>query len=360
MLRRKLLIALGSLVTLVAVLTIAAISFLQGLLNELERTTTTASQGLTLIDELSADVSALESRLHSIVPGRAQRFDDLPGAVSHFNRLLEDVAAGPAMWTTDSRAEGLFQSISRRLPDLGAHIEQLTQASAGDERNARLQEALALSVAVQADVLDLGREVRLRAEARQATIISRFRWVILGFAILSLIIVNISVLLILRTAGMVLRPVEQLVAASRRLAQEDYGYRVEVAQRDEFDELARAYNHMAEQLQVNEERKIETLHQVARAMNHELNNAMEIIELQLQLLDRQSDGNPLLEKRLRQIRASLGRMAGAVESLTRVRRIVLTDYVAGQKMLDLSQSVLAGHEAEIAECGPPVPETTNR
>jgi signal transduction histidine kinase len=172
-----------------------------------------------------------------------------------------------------------------------------------------------------------------------ALVIQRFRWVVLGLSIVFLLLINVSLLSLLRMASMVLRPVDKLIAATRELAREHFDHRVEVDQEDEFGELAHAYNHLAEQLADNERRKLETLGQVALTLNHELNNAATIIELQLQLLSRQNDGNPRLEKGAREIRESLRRMTQTLESLKHVRRIVLTDYVSGVKMLDLERSV---------------------
>jgi signal transduction histidine kinase len=84
--------------------------------------------------------------------------------------------------------------------------------------------------------------------------------------------------------------------------------------------------------------------QVARTLNHELNNAMGTIELQLQLLSRKTGGAVAVEQYARQIREGLARMSATVEALKHVRRIVLTDYVSGVKMLDLEQSVCAERE----------------
>jgi signal transduction histidine kinase len=74
-------------------------------------------------------------------------------------------------------------------------------------------------------------------------------------------------------------------------------------------------------------------------LNHELNNAMAIIELQLELLGRSARGAAAQEKYLRQIRECLERMTRTLQSLQRIRRIVLMDYAAGVKMLDLQRSV---------------------
>jgi len=125
------------------------------------------------------------------------------------------------------------------------------------------------------------------------------------------------------------------------LAAEQFDYRVDLPGRDEFHELAAAFNQLGEQLRNNEQRKIETMHQAARTLNHELNNAMAIIELQLRLLRRRSaaHGDGADDGSLAKIHASLVRMAEVVDSLKHIRQIVLTDYTDGVKMLDLARSV---------------------
>jgi signal transduction histidine kinase len=178
-----------------------------------------------------------------------------------------------------------------------------------------------------------------------AQLTSRFRFLVLALSVVFLVLINASVVGLLRLAGMVLRPVDKLVAASRALAHEQFDHRVEVDQHDEFDELAHAYNRMAEQLAVNERRKLEMLQQTALTLNHELNNATAIIDLQLQLQSRQACGAPA-EKYARQIRESLARMTRTVDLLKHVRRIVLTDYVSGVKMLDLERSARDSDESE--------------
>ena len=169
--------------------------------------------------------------------------------------------------------------------------------------------------------------------------ITRFRWVVLALALAFVVVINVSVMLLLRMGQLVLHPVEKLVEASRRLAREEFGYRVNVKAGDEFGELAAAFNHLAGQLQANESRKLETLAQAAVTLNHELNNAGAIITLQLQLVEKQNGQNPASERALRQIHESLARMTATVERLKHVRRIVLADYTADTKMLDLDKSV---------------------
>jgi HAMP domain-containing protein len=173
--------------------------------------------------------------------------------------------------------------------------------------------------------------------ATHMALAGRLTWVVLGLSLAFLVLVNASVLL-LRAAGMILNPVDRLVAASRELAAERFEHRVPLDRDDEFDELASAYNHLAQRLQANERKRLETLGMAALTLNHELNNAMGMIELQLQLVARRVGERAPVEESLRRIGEGLSRMSRTVESLKHVKRIVLTDYVEGTKMLDLEKS----------------------
>jgi HAMP domain-containing protein len=174
--------------------------------------------------------------------------------------------------------------------------------------------------------------------ATHAALAHRLTWVVLGLSLAFLVLVNASVLLLLRAASMILNPVDRLVAANRELAAEHFEHRVPLDRADEFDQLADAYNHLAQRLQANERKRLETLGMAALTLNHELNNAMGMIELQLQLVARRVGQREPVERSLRCIGDGLARMSRTVESLKHIKRIVLTDYVEGTKMLDLEKS----------------------
>jgi len=169
--------------------------------------------------------------------------------------------------------------------------------------------------------------------------LARFRWIVLGLGIVFLVLLNLSVVLLLRAAESVLRPVDKLVQATRELAHEHFDHRVRLEEDDEFDRLAEAYNSLAEHLQQTEKQRMNVLAQVGLTLNHELNNAMATIELQLGMLSRGASGDLQAERRLRTIHESLNRMKETVQSLKSIRRIVLTEYSPGMQMLDLVQSL---------------------
>jgi signal transduction histidine kinase len=188
--------------------------------------------------------------------------------------------------------------------------------------------------------------VETGTQAALQSLATRFRWLVIGLGAVFLVLINFSVLMLGRMAGMVLRPVDRLVAATRELSHEHFNHRVTLDANDEFDELAAAYNNLAEHLQTQDARRVEVLSQVALALNHELNNAMATIELQLGMLNRRSADDPNAERRLRTIQQSLGRMRATVQSLKSARRIVLTEYGQGMKMLDLARSAREEDQVE--------------
>lgn len=196
----------------------------------------------------------------------------------------------------------------------------------------------------------------LGEQLRDTPLIANFRWLVLILALVFIVVINVSIVVLLRAAAMVTRPMDKLIEGTRELGKGRFDHRVRIEQDDEFGELARAYNSLAADLETGEQRKLEMIGQVALTLNHELNNALSTIELQLQLLGRQSNDAKGVEKYSRQIRESLARMAATVEALKRVRRIVLTDYISGVKMLDLERSVRDNDElaSSVSVAGPHV------
>lgn len=337
MLRRKLVVLFGSLVALLLVTAIGAIWTLQKVLSDLRQLDVQAWVVIEESNKLGAAISMVEIQLYELEGGRQRHLDDLIHALEQMQVLLDRVSSSSVVQLPENTP--ILQQVRSGLPDFVRHVAAVGTAQDPDWAAQHRREALASAVALRQEILILSRNVASHGEAEQKALTSRFRWLVLVLTIVFLLVINVSIFALLRSAGMILKPVEKLVEATRELGRERFDYRVELDQKDEFDELATAYNSLAGQLQANEQRKLEMLGQVALTLNHELNNAAAIIELQLQLLGRQANGNAGLEKYARQIRESLSRMTRTVELLKHVRRIVLTDYVSGVKMLDLERSV---------------------
>jgi methyl-accepting chemotaxis protein len=337
MLRRKMMMYLAGLVGLLLVASVAAIWMLQGVLGALDHTNGEDARVVETSNRMETGINGIEIDLREIQLGRERHLDSL---VERIEALKADTADFGAQYQRPlPEARPVYQRIGDNLAVFEMEVGKL--ATAQDETLARphTEAAISASIALRQDIWQAGRMMREHTAGEQRDAIARFRWVVLALAGVFLVVINASVMMMVRMARMVLRPVERLVEASRRLGREEFDYRVRLRATDEFGELAAAYNRLAEQLSANERRKLETLGQAAVMLNHELNNAGAIIKLQLQLLERQNSGNPAMARALRQIHESLARMTETVERLKHVRRIVLTDYTADTKMLDLERSV---------------------
>lgn len=336
MLRRKLMMILGSIVLLLLATTVAALWLLQDVLHGQDQLNRHALAMVESVNDVNSKVTLVQVELYQLQLNHKRHLDDLIDLVESIRQAIE--ALGTHDLLQQMPIAEVYRRVAARQPEFEQHVAALATARDPELAQFHTLATLSLSVAMERDVLELGRTLRERARLEQQQLTSRFRATVLGLTVVFLLVINVSVIVLLRMASIVVQPVERLVDASRHLAQGRFEHRVHLDQHDEFDELARAYNHLAEQLQATEQRRMEMLGHVALALNHELNNASAIIELQLQMVSRRAGGEPGLEKPLRQIHEGLGRMTRTVQALKNVRRIVLTDYVSGVKMLDLARS----------------------
>jgi signal transduction histidine kinase len=337
MLRKKLLFNLGPLVGLLLLTAIVAIWLLQGVLRDFDHVNTQAWHVVEQVNELSINVNAIEVDLYELQLGKQRHLDGLIDRVESTQQIVDGLK--DELVVNQPAASGYFRMIQEEMPVFRRHVAALATVQDPQLAQEHGERAMNAAVSLRQNTLPLSRYVRDHAHAEHESLTAWFRSLVLALAIVFLLLINISVIVLLRMGSMIVQPVEKLLGATRELGSEHFEYRVRLDQKDEFDELARAYNSLAEQLQANERKRIETLAQAAVTMNHELNNAISIIDLQLSVLGRQTTGNPALEKCLRQIHESLERVTSTVQSLKNVRRIVLTDYIPGTKMLDLQRCV---------------------
>lgn len=330
MLRRTLLIRIGLLVACFVCGAVGAIVLLQNAITDVERINQEAAQLSEGAQTVTDALAACDIPMPSLGPD--------PYAVDQ-SSLRKAV-------------ESAVQSLSRHE---AMHGE--TSLGAAFSRVQEIAAAIVMSTPVSAETAqghaeasrELARAVRTHVAEEQQTFGRRFRVLVLSLTLAALVMVNVAVFVLLHTAQVVLKPVNELVQGSRELAAEHFDHRLRIEQQDEFGELARSYNLLAEQLQANEERKAEALRQLAVTLNHDLNNAMTTIEMQLRLLDRQSGSSTNLAKYFQDIQLTLARMSRTVASLKNIRRVVLTEYLDGQKMVDLERSVLpAPRTGEVA------------
>lgn len=336
MLRRKLLLVLGSLIVLLLVAALSAILLLHDVLGDLDHASTEVVGATAKPRLVEQAVSALDAELYRLRGRQAASSEAARGAAASLDRRVEGLL-DPGLLPEE--AVGIALRLHELLPDLHAQLAAYAGTDDPAQQEGAVTRAIEISTVMRSDVADISRIAYEHGALEYEQVVRKFRGAAIVLGIGFLVLLNASIVVVLRAATMVLKPLDELTDASRRLGREEFDHRIAVDRTDEFGELAHSYNSLAAQLQANEERKVETLQQVARTLSHELNNAISTIELQLTMVDRRKGDDQALAKPLRQIHQTLGRMSRTIDALKRVRKIVLTDYLSGVKMLDLERSV---------------------
>ena len=150
--------------------------------------------------------------------------------------------------------------VQEQLPDFGRMISTLVAAP--EVKLAQIDRPMAAANQLDQESSQLGQLSRTQAHVEHQRLADRFRRQVLIISIIFLLAINFSIVLLLRAASMILRPVDKLVQAAHGLGREHFETRVDIDDNTEFSQLAQAYNGMAEQLQTSEKRKMEVLGQV--------------------------------------------------------------------------------------------------
>jgi methyl-accepting chemotaxis protein len=338
MLRRKLILTLGSVVVVLLVTALGAIMLLQSMLSDLDHVNREAEGNTAAAARFGETLAAFESEVNRrILADGHDVAIDLTHALAVLSEQTDQMFE--AFKPAEPELEDLHQTLTTRVPELEMLVAGIGPEQTAAIRDARFESILDLTIGLREQLTQFKRLSRIHTLSDHERLVARFRLTVIGLGLLFLVLINVSLMVLLHAGAMILRPLGALTDASRRLARGEFDHRIELPGGDEFGELADSYNQLAAELQRSELRRLETLHQVARTLNHELNNAISIIELQLRILETSPRDATSAARAFVPIHETLQRITRTVEALKHVRRIVLTDYVAGVKMLDLERSV---------------------
>ena len=351
MLRRKLLIMLAMLTALMLATALSSVLLMQGILRDLEHINDTSTIGTTVSKTLGISITTIETTILERSLDSKNIDDRLLKSIEDFK---SEIARLKSYYSGERGGEEHFALVDAARINLKRSVDGFIASPPGEDTD-QLRAVLDSTSQMRRAILGHSDFTFDRMKAEQLEVTSRFRVMAIGLAVVFVVLINISIILLIRAASMVLKPVDQLLEASRRLAKEEYDYRVDIGNNGEFAELATGFNTLAQQLQSNEQRKVETLHQVARTLNHELNTAIAIIELQLRMVTKSPSYDHARGEQLELIHQTLHKMNQTVTSLTQVRRVVLTDYIQGVKMLDLKLSTqVISPDAKVSDPAIPV------
>ncbi|MBN4061016.1 HAMP domain-containing protein [bacterium AH-315-I18] len=327
---------MSSVILLLMVLAVAALVSLQSIFSKFDHINTQANAVVDLSNHMNLSISRVEILLHELYSGKTHRLDELIVVVQRMQDLNEQL--GVHYILHQKNIGPVFGQLEPLLDQFTVQISTLATTEDMQLLGRHNIEALSAATGLRNHILQISQFAHQHSQSETTDLTSQFRVFVIAIAVGFLLVINLSILVLLHSANMILKPMDKLLKASRELAKEHFDYRVTLGRHDEFDELGEAYNHLASQLELNEQHRMDTLHQVARTLNHELNNAVSVIDLQLHLLRRQTNDKDAFETSLKQIHENLERMTKVVQGLKNARRIVLTDYADGVKMLDLERS----------------------
>lgn len=121
-------------------------------------------------------------------------------------------------------------------------------------------------------------------------------------------------------------PLELLIAGTRRLAEGEYSARIRLQQRDEFGELARSFNHMAERI----DHQIQAMH-VQSSIDHEILNGLDtarVLQSVAQRIERIVPSSTAWVIEVDRSARALSRIHSAASPMT-VARMAPTEVICG-------------------------------
>jgi len=232
-----------------------------------------------------------------------------------FDRTLAELRSTVRSKKEAEETDRVVQSWSRFLQDLSAHrgdpsqewVDNLPDGLA-DHLNKLRDQCLAVHVATLAEID--GEVEKARQTGWRAEMIS---WSAAGTALILSCIVSF---LIVRSIS---RPLRQLTAGTRAIAEGRFFYRLNTDTHDEFAELARDFNTMTNRL-----RELDTLKKdFVSHVSHELKSPLASIQETIRILLEQIPG-PLTEKQKRFLELNLQsakRLSAMIANLLDLSRI---------------------------------------
>ena len=217
MLRRKLLMLLALLVGLLLTVAVAAIFVLQGVLSDMNHTGVEDRGVVDVANSMASTITQAEIELREIQLGKNRHLDNLLDQMDLL-RVQTD-RLGKEYGRPLPQAKASYESIVASMATFEQHVGML--ATVEDERLAQLHmdPAITASISLRQEILNIGRMMRDHTAREEQATLMWFRRVVLGLTIVFLVVLNISVMVLLRMSNLVLKPVR---AASKEQGMEAY------------------------------------------------------------------------------------------------------------------------------------------
>jgi two-component system, NtrC family, sensor kinase len=171
-------------------------------------------------------------------------------------------------------------------------------------------------------------------------------------------IAAVSLMIYLLVNRIVLAPVNEIVAATRKVAAGDLQYKIALAKRDEIGILANSFNEMTQKLseaqrQVYQSQKLAAVGQLAAGVAHEINNPLTGVLSYSSFLLKRAEDKPEFKEDLEVIVRETQRCRGIVKGLLDFARQSAPEKRASdvneivERAIRIVQTQLAAHHIEL-------------
>jgi methyl-accepting chemotaxis protein len=339
-------IALGFGLSLLVLLVVALVAF-QGA-RQLQETTEglvdSRDQGRRMIMVLSLIVDAETSQRGFVITGDRTYLEPYQRALGQLDEdlllLRRDLVESPEQLARLDRLEPIIRERlatlerTRQLREQSGNMDAVAQAvRASSGRGRQLMEEVRRGLNEMLKYEDL-RWTEFESHARESA--WRSIWVLASGTLLGLLIVGLGSWIITRS---ITGPLDKLVKGTVQLGRGNLEHRIEVSNRDETGELARAFNDMAERRKVAEAQLAEQ----SRQREHTLRTVAEFVN---QLASTTSE---ILVSTTQQVASAQEQGSAVAETVSTVEEISQTSEEAAGRARGVSES--ARHAEEVGRNG---------
>jgi signal transduction histidine kinase len=186
--------------------------------------------------------------------------------------------------------------------------------------------------------------VQLSEPASQLQQAVRERWEILGLGVVGIAAVALLASIVLSTS--LIRPLEKLRDSAIRLARGELSHRIAYHGKDEFGDVAHAFNQMAEQVQA----MIEEQRAFASNTSHELRTPLTTMRLRTEALRHDTSlENSMRQEYIRELDEELIRLSELVDDLVLLSRFDAKRAELGEAQLDIARFAHSLHRTMLEQ-----------
>ena len=227
MLRRRLLSVIGPMVALLAITAVLGVVLLQETLAQLVQANDSDLAIVNQANDFLGYFRDARRNLHEMAIGHPNQLEQMSDSIVRASALLADIDNSPIVH--HSVFNPTLGRIRAGFPKLKTDLAALATPAA-DLSVTHIESLISAMNVIDPDVGSLSGLVKDQAARDYQELSSRFRWQVLAFSVVSILVINLSVIALLRMGSMILRPVDMLVAAAREMGQENFSVRIEARQ----------------------------------------------------------------------------------------------------------------------------------